>query len=82
MEETPVKEVLSTNDPLKLSFAQAVLKAAGVEVVTLDGGTSNVYGGALDMVQHRLMVSEGDAETAHEALKAAFAASAKPPGMG
>ena len=67
-----MKEVLSTSDPVKLSFAQAVLKEAGIEAVLLDADTSALYGGGLSSIQPRLMVAENDAHQAKTALQAAF----------
>jgi|TARA_R110000868_G_scaffold158190_4_gene386151 hypothetical protein len=55
-----VKEVLRTNDPVRLSYAQSLLADAGVEAVTLDDSTSALYGGGLPFIKRRLMVLDED----------------------
>ncbi|KAA5802438.1 DUF2007 domain-containing protein [Alkalicaulis satelles] len=65
-------EVLSTNDPVKLSFAEAVLRDAGVEAVTLDAHTAATFGGALPWIKRRVLVREADAAKARMALAAAM----------
>lgn len=66
-------EVLRTNEPVKLSFAQAVLNEVGIEWVTLDSGMSSLYGQGLPFIQQRLMVDDSDAHAAKTALARAFA---------
>ncbi|HCR65588.1 MAG: DUF2007 domain-containing protein [Oceanicaulis sp.] len=61
-------EVLATNDPVKLSFAQAILKEAGIEAVTLDEQTSSTFGGALPWIKRRILVREQDADRAKAML--------------
>tara|TARA_E500000318_G_scaffold23340_1_gene23731 strand:+ start:313 stop:534 length:222 start_codon:yes stop_codon:yes gene_type:complete len=61
-------EVLATNDPVKLSFAQAILKEAGIETVTLDEQTSSTFGGALPWIKRRILVREQDADRAKSML--------------
>lgn len=68
----PVKEVFRTNDPVKLSFAENVLRQAGVEPIILDGETAGTYGGALPFVQRRIMVIDEEADIARSALTDAF----------
>ncbi|MCC5995380.1 MAG: DUF2007 domain-containing protein [Oceanicaulis sp.] len=65
-------EVLSTNDPVKLNFAEAVLRDAGVETVTLDAHTAATFGGAVPWIRRRLLVREEDAGKARLALAAAM----------
>ena len=67
-----MKQVFKTNDPVKLSFAEAVLREAGIEPAVLDENTSSLYGGGLPFIQRRVMVTDEDAHAALSALKAAF----------
>ena len=65
-------EVLATNDPVKLSFAQAVLADARIEAVTLDEQTSATFGGSLPWVKRRLLVREADGARAKALLAEAL----------
>lgn len=65
-------EVLATNDPVKLSFAQAVLKEAGIEAVTLDEQTASTFGGALPWIKRRILVREEDGDRARRLLSEAL----------
>lgn len=66
-------EVLATNDPVKLSFAQAVLKGAGIEAVTLDEQSASTFGGALPWLKRRIMVRDSDGVQAKSLLREALA---------
>ena len=66
-------EILRTNDPVRLSFAQAVMSEVGIEHFTLDDGMSSLYGGGLPFIRQRLMVDDSDAHAAKTALARAFA---------
>lgn len=61
-------EVFATNDPVRLSFAQAVLQSAGIEAVVLDAETSSLFGGSLPWIKRRVMVAEEDADAARRHL--------------
>jgi len=50
-----VREVLKTNNPVLLSFAQALLADSGIEAVVFDVHTS-VIEGSLGFLPRRLMV--------------------------
>ncbi len=67
-----MKQVFKTNDPVKLSFAETVLRDADIEPAVLDENTSSLYGGGLPFIQRRIMVVDEDADAALAALKAAF----------
>lgn len=54
-----MKELLRTNDPVRLSFVEAILAAAGIESVVLDQHTSIVEG-SIGAIQRRIMVAERD----------------------
>ena len=55
----PMKELLRTNDPVRLSFVEALLSAAGIESVMLDQHTSIVEG-SIGAIQRRIMVADRD----------------------
>jgi hypothetical protein len=67
-----VIEVLTTNDPIRLNFAEAVLKEAGIESVTLDANTAAVFGGSLPWIKRRLLVAESDGPRARRVLAEAM----------
>lgn len=67
-----MKDVLKTADPVKLSFAQSVLRDAGIESFVLDEGMASMYGGGIEFVKKRLSVTDEDAEAAQRALDEAF----------
>ena len=54
-----MKEVLRTNDPVRLSWAQAMLADAGIECVVLDQHTSLIEG-SISAIQRRLMTADRD----------------------
>jgi hypothetical protein len=54
-----MKELLRTNDPVRLSYLQALLASAGIEVVVLDSYTSVIEGSA-NAIPRRLMVADAD----------------------
>jgi len=54
-----MKELLRTNDPVRLSFVEAMLRAAGIQCVLLDQHTSIVEG-SIGAIQRRIMVAERD----------------------
>jgi hypothetical protein len=67
-----MKELLRTNDPVRLSFVEALLSAAGIESVVLDQHTSIVEG-SIGAIPRRLMVAEADHSRASAALRQAEA---------
>lgn len=68
-----MKEVFRTNEPVRLSFAEAVLKEAGIGYAVLDEGTSSLLGGGLPFIQRRVIVEDSDEAAAKQALADAFA---------
>jgi putative signal transducing protein len=62
-----MKELLRTNDPVRLSWVQALLKSAGIGAVVLDTHTSIVEG-SIGAIPRRLMVRERDHRRAHGLL--------------
>jgi len=65
-----MKELLRTNDPVRLSFVEAMLAAAGIDSVVLDEHTS-VVEGSIGAIQRRVMVSERDHARARATLAGA-----------
>lgn len=70
-------EVHRTNDPVEMSFAQAVLKEAGIDFFVTDDQTSSLYGGSLRQLRPRLLVADDDGNEARRLLKEAFEEIAK-----
>jgi hypothetical protein len=71
-----MKELLRTNNFVYLSFAEAVLKDAGVDVLIFDAHMS-VMEGSLGVLPRRLMVADEDFSRARKIL-----AEAEPPDTG
>ena len=65
-----MKEILRTNDPVYLSFAQTVLAEAGIEALIFDTHMS-VMEGSLGVLPRRLMVADEDLSRARAILAAA-----------
>ncbi len=66
-----MQDVLKTNDPIELSFAEAVLKDAGIMTVVFDGHMS-VMDGSLGILPRRLMGQDEDLAEARQLLLEAF----------
>ena len=54
-----MKELLRTNDLVRLSWLEALLSDAGIECLVLDQHTSLVEG-SIGAIQRRLMVNDHD----------------------
>jgi hypothetical protein len=65
-----VKELLRTNDVVKLSWLQALLADAGIETMVLDMHTSILEGSA-GAIPRRLAVADEDYQRACRVLDAA-----------
>jgi hypothetical protein len=63
-----MRELLRTNDAVRLSWLQAMLASAGIEAVVLDMHTSIIEGSA-GAIPRRLMVHEKDEIHARAVLK-------------
>ena len=59
-----MKELLRTNDLVRLSWVQALLTDAGIECLVLDQHTSLIEG-SIAAIQRRLMVDDRDLQRAH-----------------
>jgi hypothetical protein len=64
-----MRVVLLTNDPVRLSVAQAALTAAGIAHQTFDAAAS-VMDGSIGAIPRRLVVAESDEAAAREVLTA------------
>ncbi len=65
-----MKELLRTNDVVKLSWLTALLSDAGIEALVLDNNTS-VLEGSAGAIPRRLMVVDEDYQQAKRVLIAA-----------
>jgi hypothetical protein len=65
-----MKELVRSNDPVKLSWLQALLRDAGIESVLLDHHTSTMEG-SLPILQLRLAVLDEDHARARRVLEEA-----------
>jgi hypothetical protein len=63
-----MRELLRTNDTVRLSWLQAMLASAGIEAVILDTHTSIIEGSA-GAIPRRLMVHDNDETRARAVLK-------------
>jgi hypothetical protein len=68
-----MKELLRTNDTVRLSWVQALLASAGIAAVVLDTYTS-IIEGSIGAIPRRLMVGEEDYARARALLVEAEAA--------
>ncbi|MEO1225635.1 MAG: DUF2007 domain-containing protein [Pseudomonadota bacterium] len=68
-----MKELLRTTNPVELSYAEAVLKEAGIEPIVLDTHMS-VLEGSLGILPRRLMVADDDHSRARRLLDEAVRA--------
>jgi hypothetical protein len=63
-----VKEVLRSNDPILLSWAEAVLAEAGMDPVLFDQHAS-VIEGSITAIERRIMVPDDQADRARRLLE-------------
>lgn len=63
-----MRVLLTSNNPVRLSFLTALLADAGIESVLLDGHTS-VLEGSAGAIPRRLMVSADDLSRARRILQ-------------
>lgn len=62
-----MKELLRTNNPVRLSWLQALLNDSGIESLVLDHHTSLVEGN-IGAIPRRLMVADRDLDRARALL--------------
>ena len=63
-----LKELLRTNDPVRLSRARALLDGGGIDSWVFDDQLSSIFAGMLDLLHQRLMVSDDDYRQARRIL--------------
>ncbi|GAB4369083.1 MAG: DUF2007 domain-containing protein [Kiloniellaceae bacterium] len=63
-----MRELLRTNDMVKLSWVEALLADAGIACVVLDLHTS-ILEGSIGILPRRLMVAEDDLPRAQQVLR-------------
>jgi len=73
-----MRAVLKSNDPVLLSFAEALLKDAGIPATVFDGAMS-VLEGSIGVLPRRLMVAEEDVPRAWTVLAEALGEAALEP---
>ena len=66
-----MRDVLKTNDPVLLNFAEALLADAGIQAVVFDTHMS-IMDGSLGVLPRRLMVPEEDYDRAKSVLAGAL----------
>ncbi|WP_077962200.1 DUF2007 domain-containing protein [Ensifer adhaerens] len=62
-----MKELIRTNDAVVLSFAESLMKDAGIASLIADQGMS-ILEGSLGLLPRRFLVAEEDAEAARRIL--------------
>jgi hypothetical protein len=62
--------IITTNDPVRLSFLASLLRDAGIEPILLDGHTSAMEG-SIGALPRRLVVAHEHAEKARRILREA-----------
>jgi hypothetical protein len=65
-----MKELLRTNNPVRLSWVQALLRDSGIDTLVLDHHTSFVEGN-IGAIPRRLMVADRDLTRARAVLTTA-----------
>jgi len=63
-----MKELFRSNDPVQISFAEAVLKAEGIRPLVLDQHMS-VLEGSIGILPRRMMVADEDELHARQLLR-------------
>ncbi|MEC7656887.1 MAG: DUF2007 domain-containing protein, partial [Pseudomonadota bacterium] len=65
-----MKELIRTNDPVKISWLTAVLAECGIDAIVLDTHMSGLEG-QIGVIPRRIMVTDGDFEAARAFLNSA-----------
>ena len=65
-----MRELIKTNNPALISFVEAVLRDAGIEVLVFDGNASIVEG-SIGILPRRIMVADDDHPRAIQVVRAA-----------
>ena len=67
-----MRELLRTNNPVRISWLFALLEAEGIEAIVLDGHTS-VLEGSISAIERRVMVVDDDYDRARHLIEGAEA---------
>lgn len=62
-----MKELLRTNDPVRISFTEALLRDSGIECIVFDSHTS-ILEGSIGAIPRRIMVLDEDHSRARRVL--------------
>ena len=62
-----MREIIRTNDPVLLSFVEALLKDAGIETAVMDQNMS-IMEGSIGILPRRVLVASQDLEKARRIL--------------
>jgi hypothetical protein len=73
-----MREVLKSNNPVELNYAEVLLRDAGIEVLSFDDHMS-VLDGSMVILPRRLMVPDADLEHAKTILKEGLTALQRDP---
>ena len=65
-----MRSILTSNDPVRLSFLMALLRDAGITCVLLDSHASAIEG-SISAIPRRLVVAEEDENQARRVLREA-----------
>lgn len=65
-----MREVVKSNDPVRLSFLMVLLRDAGIETILLDQHAS-IMDGSIGAIPRRIMVADGDYSRARRVLQEA-----------
>lgn len=65
-----MRVIVLSNDPVRLSFLEALLRDAGIGCVVLDGHAS-ITEGSIGAIPRRLVVAEADEAQARRVLREA-----------
>jgi hypothetical protein len=63
-----LRELLRTNDPVRLARTMALLEGEGIATFVFDRHLSSAFAGTVDLIQQRLMVSDDDYRQARRIL--------------
>ncbi len=63
-----MRELLRTNDPVRIARLRALLDDQGITTFLFDTHLSSAFAGALDLLGQRLMVSDDDYRQARRIL--------------
>lgn len=66
-----MREICRTNNPVKISWIQAILDENEIDFLMLDDETASLLGGGIDAVKRRICVPDEQFDRAEELLSRA-----------